>query len=548
MKEISGADAVVHLLESYGVDYIFGYPGGANLPLYDSLYLSKKITHILSRHEQGAGLMANGYGRVSNKPGICLVTSGPGVTNLVTALADAYLDSVPMVAISGQIARNFIGTDAFQEVDSLNLTLSITKHNELVYSPEDLIPALHAAFHIANTGRKGPVLIDIPRDVQDLKFPHDLHKKRELLGYQPATTAHIGQIKRVMKALSKAERPVLLVGGGVAIANAQKELWQFAHQTKTPVVRTLMGKATFPEADQLFIGMVGTHGNVEGNKAIAKADLVIAVGTRLGDRTTLFRKDKFFEHAKLIHLDIDPAEVSKNAPAAIPVVGDAKETLQLLLENLSPKDFAKREAWVEKKNTANVLWKGDFGDTIGAIFYELSKVDEKLHITTDVGRHQMWATHYCSNPLHWPILTSGGLGTMGFGLPAAIGAWFADPKKKVINITGDGSFFMNIQELIVAVEHSIPLVVLIVNDQRLGMIRELQEAKYGSRYIAHEFPKTDFVAVAEAFGAKGYHLTSLQQIQPTLKKAMNLGKPAVIELDLSAIARSQGHEISVKAG
>lgn len=536
--EISGAEAVVKVLEELKVKVIFGYPGGANLPLYDALYHSTSIQHILARHEQGAGLMANGYGRILNAPGVCLATSGPGVTNLVTALADAYLDSVPMVALTGQIASGFIGTDAFQEVDTFNLTLPITKHNELVFSAEDIVPALRNAFLIANTGRKGPVLVDIPRDLQEHKAHYDLKAEKALPGYSPTDHAHIGQIKRAVRALKKAERPLFLLGGGVLQAQAQQVVLALAERLKVPVVRTLMGKTAFPETHPLYLGMIGTHGNVDANKAIAKADLIMVIGSRLGDRSTFFKKDQFAHHAKIIHLDIDPAEIGKTVRADIPIVGDIQTTLERFLAEISPEQTA-TTPWMQSKTTSNVLWKGDDGGTIGSILQELSKLDSKLHITTDVGRHQMWATHFCTNPKHWPILTSGGLGTMGFGLPAAIGAWFADPKTPVVNISGDGSFYMNLQEFAIAVEHQIPLIVFIINDSRLGMIKEIQEGRYGGRAIAHNFPATNFVGLAEAFGGKGYKLTKLEQVLPTLKKAIGEKTPTLIDVDLPAVAKSE---------
>lgn len=537
-EEITGAEALVKLLESHGVDTIFGYPGGANLPIYD-LLLKSNIEHILARHEQGAIHMAEGYARVAGKPGICLATSGPGATNLVTGLANALLDSAPVVTITGQIPRTMIGTDAFQEVDCINITMPVTKHNELVLHEKDLVRSIKSAFHIANTGRKGPVLVDFPKDVLLNSYPHSYDDEIDLPGYRPTVEGNIGQIKKAIKALDRSEKPVIVFGGGVELSGAKQELIRFARLTNIPVARTLMGTGVFESDDPLYIGMLGTHGNPKANKILHKeADVVFAVGTRFGDRS-IMKQHLFAKNAKVIHLDIDPAEIGKNIPVEIPIVGDIKAVLDVMIERIEKKSIRKEKAWVRIEEDKNLLSNRDAAAFMGKIFQELSKVDRKLSVSTDVGRHQMWANHFCTNQKHLPLLTSGGLGTMGFGLPAAIGAWFADKDTPVVNISGDGSFMMNMQEFIVAVEHDIPLTVVIINDYRLGMIRELQTSAYNQRYTVHDFNRdVDFSLLAEAMGGKGITVKHESQIFDALENSINSRKPTIINFDLEKISSS----------
>ena len=530
--------ALIKVLEELGTEYIFGYPGGANLPIYDALYSSKKIKHILTMHEQGAALMADGYARIKKKVGVCLATSGPGVTNLVTGLANAYLDSVPVVAITGQIPMSFIGTDAFQEVDAINITLSVTKHNELVTSAKEIPSSVRAAFTIADSGRKGPVLLDFPKDIltEDISYSK---KNRILLGYQPNYESHVGQIRRCLKILKRATKPLILVGGGVERAKAIDLVAKFSQNTNIPCVRTLMGKNSIHEDHPLFLGMIGTHGTVAGNKIISQADVILALGTRFGDRSTLMKKERFAKQAKIIHIDIDPAEIGKVVPVDIPIVGDVYSFLENILALHKKKNWQK-ENWVEKKVPKNILPKEDGADLIGEILAKISKIPRKLHITTDVGRHQLWAIHQCQNPKHLPLLTSGGLGTMGYGLPAAIGAWFADPKTPVINISGDGSFFMNSQEFLVAVEHNIPLIVIIINDKKLTMIKELQTRAYQKRYIGYDLPthQVSFVKYAESMGGMGYKISKMEEVEPLLKKALLLKKPVIMDCCMEEIKKN----------
>ena len=537
-RKISGADALVQVLENQGVDTIFGYPGGANLPIYDRLRKSK-IRHVLARHEQGAAHMADGYARIAGKPGVCLATSGPGSTNLVTGLANAMLDSSPMVALTGQIDRSLIGTDAFQEVDCINVTMPVTKHNELIRYEKDLVPSLENAFYIANSGRKGPVLIDLPIDVLNNRYPHTFFNNLDLKGYRPTTKGNIGQIKRTLKALERADKPLILFGGGVVLSGAIPEFLHFIRATKIPVVRTMMGTGVMSPEDPLFLGMVGTHGNRDANKIAKKdADLIFVMGTRLGDRSTK-NTEIINQDATVIHLDIDPAEIGKNIKVNIPIVGDIKTVLQDMNDRIAKKPFKTEKSWISVKKHKSTLSTRDGATLLEVIFNALSKIDRKFNISTDVGRHQMWANHYCTNPNHLPLITSGGLGTMGFGLPAAIGAWFAEPETSVISISGDGSFMMTLQEFAVAVENDIPLTVLILNDQRLGMIRELQTSKYAQRYTTHDFTQTiDFAKIAEAMGGNGITVTHKRHIASTLKKAVTSNVPTIVNFDLEKIGKS----------
>lgn len=538
IQEITGAKALVKLLKKNKVDTIFGYPGGANLPIYEELRKSG-INHILARHEQGAIHMADGFARVKNSPGVCLATSGPGATNLVTGLANAMLDSVPIVALTGQIPSNMIGTDAFQEVDCINITMPVTKHNELVLHAEDLVTAIESAFHIADTGRKGPVLLDFPKDILNQKYPHNFNSKINLPGYNPTLMGNVGQIKRAIKTLKKAERPVILFGGGIYLSNAINEFLKFIRLAKIPVVRTLMGTGIISEDDPQYIGMIGTHGNTIANRVVNKeADVVFAIGTRLGDRSVM-KTHLFAKNAKIIQLDIDPAEIGKTIPVSIPIVGDIKEVLTDINHRLEEKGFEHESPWKKNSNRNTLLSTRDAAPVMQTIFTELSNIDQKIHVSTDVGRHQMWANHYCTNPKHLPLITSGGLGTMGFGLPAAIGAWFADPEIPVVCLSGDGSFMMNMQEFIVAVENKIPLTVIILNDYRLGMIRELQTTFYKGHYTTHNFSEhVSFSKFADAMGGTGFNVKSTDKIGSTIREAVQSRKPTIVDFDLENISKS----------
>ncbi|MDX2471754.1 MAG: biosynthetic-type acetolactate synthase large subunit [SAR324 cluster bacterium] len=538
-QELTGAEALVKILEEKGVEVLFGYPGGANLPIFDAL-IGSKVQPVLSRHEQGSIHMAEGYARVKHAPGVVLATSGPGATNLVTGLADALLDSIPIVALTGQIPRENIGTDAFQEVDCFNITMPVTKHNELIRNNSELVLALETAFYVANTGRKGPCLIDFPVDLLAAKFPFDFDERPNLPGYKPTTKGNIGQIKKAIKAIKNAERPIVLIGGGIVLSRAIPELLEFVRKSQLPVVRTLLGTGVIPVDDPLYIGMIGTHGNQLANDIVQKeADLIVAIGTKLGNRSTV-AKGMFAQNAKLIHLDIDPAEIGKIQKVDIPIVGDVKETLQIINERIDEKPIREDVvAWKKGKKIEHMLPTSDNAEVLEVVLKALSQMDQKLHVTTDVGRHQMWANHYCTNPKHLPLITSAGLGTMGFGLPAAIGAWFADRGTTVVNVSGDGSFMMNMQEFLVAVEHQIPIVVMIINDQRLSMIRELQNMKYGERHTVHDLGKSmDYIKFAESMGGTGYEVHHQEMIFPIINKAIASRKPCIIDFDIAKIANS----------
>jgi acetolactate synthase-1/2/3 large subunit len=533
--KVTGARAIIKALEARGVEVIFGYPGGANLPIYDELARSP-IRHILARHEQGAAHMADGYARSTGKTGVCLATSGPGATNLVTGLANAYMDSSPLVAITGQVPRNMIGNDAFQEVDITGITIPITKHNYLVQEPEDLPHVVEEAFFLASTGRKGPVLIDVPRDVQLEEFAPHQSKYPQLEGYKPTVEGHPGQIKRAVALIKGAQRPLIIAGGGASLADASEELKILAEKTEIPVAYTLMGKAAFPNSHPLCLGLLGYHGRIEANTAIMEADVVLAVGTRFGDRTT-GPLASFAKQAKIIHVDIDPAEISKNVPVLLPIVGDARRVLAQMSELLSE---SRHPAWVARLREAAAQHplKGKLkGVTIPNILHILHGLVAEALIVTDVGRHQIFTAHYYPVESKRSFVSSGGLGTMGFGVPAAIGAKVGNPDRTVIDIAGDGSFLMTCQEIAAAVAEQIPVVVLVMNDYCLGMVKQLQDAYYGKRHEACRFGRNvDFAKLAESMGAFGVKVTEEAQIEPAIRGCLQSGRPAVVDFVLEEAA------------
>jgi acetolactate synthase-1/2/3 large subunit len=526
--KLSGAKALVRTLESQGVEVIFGYPGGATLPIYDEVAKSS-IRHFLARHEQGAAHMADGYSRATGKTGVCMATSGPGATNLVTGLANAYMDSSPLVAITGQVPRPMIGNDAFQEVDITGITIPITKHNYLLQQASDIPHSIQEAFYLASTGRKGPVLLDIPRDVQlEIFSPHQA-KYPALEGYRPTVAGHPGQIKRAGTLLKSAQKPLIIAGGGVSLASARDLLVRLAEKADVPVVYTLMGKASFPNSHPLCFGLMGYHGRIEANHAITNADVILGVGTRFGDRST-GPLNTFATQAKIIHIDIDPAEISKNVPSYIPIVGDAGQVLEQLVELVPEK---KHDQWtLELRQTAegHPLKGKSSGVIIPNILRILKSLVPDPIIVTDVGRHQIFTAHYFPVDSSHSFVTSGGLGTMGFGVPAAIGAKVGRPDRPVIDIAGDGSFMMTCQEVAAAVAEDIPIVVLVMNDYCLGMIKQLQDASYGRRYEACKFGKNvDFARLAESMGAAGFKVTREDEIAPAIEQSLAAGRPAVVD-------------------
>jgi acetolactate synthase-1/2/3 large subunit len=535
---MTGAQAVLECLKREGVDVVFGLPGGVLLPLYDAIY-NADIRHILVRHEQGAAHMADGYARATGKVGVCIATSGPGATNLVTGIATAYMDSVPMVAITGQVNTFLIGKDAFQEADITGITLPITKHNYLLRSAKDIPRVFREAFYIARSGRPGPVLIDLPRDVtvEEMEFNWP---EVNLPGYHPSIKAHEMQIKKAAKALMEAERPVIYAGGGVKLAEAHRELFDLAVKLSAPVTTTLMGIGCFPENHPLSLGMLGMHGTKYANYTIQESDLILAVGARFDDRVT-GKVSSFAPRAKIIHVDVDPAEIGKNVRVDIPLVGDAKNALAGLLKEVKPKP---RSSWNDKVDS----WKSDYplkyvpDMNIIKPQYVIEKLCELAPdavITTEVGQNQMWAAQFFVHKDPRKFISSGGLGTMGYGFPAAIGAKMGMPDCEVIDIAGDGSFLMNSQELATAVVNDIPVKVAIINNGCLGMVRQWQELFFGKRYSATILGRTspDFVKLAEAYGAVGLRASKPSEVEPVIKAALASDRPTLMDFIVSPLEK-----------
>jgi len=527
-----GTGILLDTLVQEGVEVIFGYPGGVLLPLFDALYTCP-IRFVLTRHEQGAAHAADGYARASGKVGVCVATSGPGATNLVTGLATANFDSVPMVAITGQVKTNLIGNDAFQEADTTGITRPITKHNYLVKDIKDLGRIVRESFHIARTGRPGPVLIDLPVDVTVAELDEASYSDAmELPGYKPVLKGNPRQIKAAAEMINKAERPILYVGGGVIISGASKELCEFATKGRLPVTTTLMGLGAFPEDHELSLGMLGMHGTAYANYAIMSSDLIIAVGARFDDRIT-GRLDKFAPHARIIHVDIDPTSIGKNVRVDVPVVGDAKGVLVEL--NKLVKSIERKE-WIEQVEAwkATHPLKYDREATTIKPQYVIEQIKEATKgdaiITTEVGQNQMWAAQWYGYTHPRQFISSGGLGTMGYGFPAAIGAQIGASDKVVFDIAGDGSIQMNIQELATAVGNKLPVNVAILNNGFLGMVRQWQELFYDKRYAHTTLDHNpDFVKVAEAYGAKGIRVTEKDKVREAIEEAIK--SPECVFLD-----------------
>ncbi|ALC81882.1 MULTISPECIES: acetolactate synthase large subunit [Bacillus] len=535
-KKLSGAEMLIESLKKENVEVIFGYPGGAVLPIYDKLYNSGMF-HVLARHEQGGIHAAEGYARISGKPGVVIATSGPGATNLVTGLADAMIDSLPLVVFTGQVATTLIGSDAFQEADVIGITMAVTKHSYQVRDPKELPRIIKEAFHIASTGRPGPVLIDIPKDIavveDDFTYDHEI----DLPGYNPKLEPNHLQIRKLVEAVSSAKKPVILAGAGVLHGKAAPQLKEYAEQQQIPIVHTLLGLGGFPADHPLFLGMGGMHGTYTANMALYECDLMISIGARFDDRLT-GNLQHFAKHAKVAHIDIDPAEIGKNVETKIPVVGDSKLVLkELINQNGKPGDSGEWRQKLKEWKEEYPLWYQE--DKEG---FKPQKLIEYIHkftkgeaiVTTDVGQHQMWSAQFYPFQKADRWVTSGGLGTMGFGLPAAIGAQLAERNTTVVSVVGDGGFQMTLQELGVIYELNLPIKVVILNNKCLGMVRQWQESFYEERYSYSKFSnQPDFVKLAESYGIKGVRITSEKEAEDKLKSALQSNEPVVIDVHVA---------------
>ena len=559
MKKLSGAEMVVQSLRDQGVEFLFGYPGGAVLDIYDAIHTLGGIEHILVRHEQAAVHMADGYARATGKVGCVLVTSGPGATNAITGIATAYADSIPLVVLSGQVPSGLIGSDAFQECDMIGISRPVVKHSFLVKNSEDIPTVIKKAFYIASTGRPGPVVIDLPKDVVNPlnKFAYTYPEEVTLRSYSPTVQGHKGQIKKALKALLVAKKPVLFVGGGVISANCHDALTRFAKQLNLPVTSSLMGLGAFPGTDRQFLGMLGMHGTYEANTAMHNSDLILGIGVRFDDRTTN-NLAKYCPNAKVIHVDVDPTSISKTVPVAIPIVGSAESVLDEFLSLLEDENLAKSQSdltdwWKEIEQ-----WKAekclDFDRHSGVIkpqqvietIYRLTQGN--AYMASDVGQHQMFAAlHYpFDQPRRW--INSGGLGTMGFGLPAALGVKLADPKATVVCITGDGSIQMNIQELSTAKQYDIPIVIICLNNHFLGMVKQWQDLIYAGRHSQTYMDSLpDFVKLAEAYDHVGIQIAKPEELEEKLKQAFSI-KNKLVFVDINVDANEHVYPMQVRGG
>lgn len=528
--KLSGAKIFIESLKKEGVKCMFGYPGGTVLPIFDALY-DAPINFILTRHEQGAAHAADGYARVTGEVGVCLATSGPGAANLVTGIATAYMDSIPMVAFTGQVKTHLIGNDAFQEADVTGITRPITKHNYLVKDVKDLAQTIRNAFYLAQSGRPGPVLIDLPVDVTLAEANFNYPKHSDHIGYRPTIVGHPGQIKKAAKMIARSERPIIYAGGGIIISGASAELRKLVKKIEVPITTTLLGLGCFPESHKLSLGMLGMHGTAYANHAIMESDLIIAIGARFDDRVT-GRLDAFAPHAKIIHIDIDPSSISKNVKVDVPIVGDANNILSHLnriVKKPQIKEWQDKIGYWKKKYP--LTYKKDSKLRPQYVVEEIDKLTKgKAIICTEVGQNQMWAAQFYSYTKPRSFISSGGFGTMGYGLPAAIGAQVGDPKAIVFDIAGDGSIQMNIQELATAVVNKLPIKIAILNNCYLGMVRQWQELFYKRRYSYTHLCNPDFVKIAEAYGAKGIRIDKKKDVQRAIETALAINdRPTILD-------------------
>lgn len=535
---LTGAQIFLECLKKLGVDKIFGYPGGVILSIYEALYNCPDIKHYLVRHEQAAVHAAEGYARVTGKAGVALVTSGPGATNAITGIANAYYDGYPLVVFTGQVGSSQIGNDAFQEADIIGITRSCCKHNYLVKDVKDLPRIIKEAFHIATTGKPGPVVVDMPKDMLSSSTEFIWPDNVKLPGYSPNYNGHPKQISKALELLCEAERPVIIAGGGIVASGAMDELKQLADKLHVPVTNTLMAKGVFSENDEKSLGMLGMHGNFWANHAVTNCDVLLAIGTRFNDRITGCLK-RFARDAQIIHVDIDPCSINKNVKVDIPIIGDAKNVMCAMLEEFDNNDYEVhyevKQSWLEQINEwrnkkPNIEQNTEKLSAITVIktIYEYTKNLNPI-VTTEVGQHQMWAAQIwkCDKPRQF--ITSGGLGTMGFGFPAAMGIAVAQPDRVILNIAGDGSIQMNIQELATCVEYKIPVINIIINNGYLGMVRQWQEKLFDKHYSETRISSPDFVKVAEAYGARGFRVTKEEEIIPVIQQAIDCKEPVFID-------------------
>ena len=537
-KMIKGARILLECLSRLGINEIFGYPGGAVIPIYDELYSFKEIKHYFARHEQGAVHEADGYARSTGKVGACLATSGPGATNLVTGIMTAHMDSIPLLVITGQVSSSLLGKDAFQESDIVGITVPITKNNYLVQDIKDLPRILKEAYYIASTGRPGPVLVDIPRDIQLQEIPYDEFDKIyenhfSLEGYNPVYEGHKGQIKTAIKMIKDSKKPLIIAGAGILKAHAYEELKEFVEKTNIPVAMTLLGLGSFPGNHELALGMIGMHGTTYANYAANEADLIIAAGMRFDDRVT-GNPQKFVPNAKIIHIDIDPAEIGKNKLIDVPIVGDLKNVLTDLNEKAPKVSYDEWLKQIKKwKKEYSLTYRKTEDDILipQEILSEIDKITKgNVIVATDVGQHQMWAAQFLTFNNPYSILTSGGAGTMGFGLPAAIGAQVANPNKKVLAVVGDGGFQMTFQELMLIKEYNLPVKIFIINNSYLGMVRQWQELFHEKRYSSVDLSyNPDFIKIGEAYGIKSIQLKNKKDLKKHLKKILESDEAVLVE-------------------